>query len=245
MTARATDAAGTYDTGYDVVEYPHTQRRHVPKPATARIKVIDVTVAPNTRVGYIMGVGDQVPQALSQLGARVDLITPEQLASARPVAVQRDRHRRAGVRAPSGSAGQQQAADRVRLGRRHGAGAVQQVRVQRGAVRAVSGQGVVRPRDRRERADRGAPAVRSGVLDAEQARARDLDGLGAGARALLPRRARSALRRSPVHHGSRSSSTRASRPARWSKRVSARAAGCTLALGSGGSCQQGPSGRTA
>jgi len=81
VTARATDAAGTYDTGYDVVEYPHTQRRHVPKPATARMKVIDVTVAPNTRVGYIMGVGDQVPQALSQLGARVDLITPEQLAS--------------------------------------------------------------------------------------------------------------------------------------------------------------------
>ena len=65
VTARATDAAGTYDTGYDVVEYPHTQRRHVPKPATARMKVIDVTVAPNTRVGYIMGVGDQVPQALS------------------------------------------------------------------------------------------------------------------------------------------------------------------------------------
>ncbi len=82
VTARVTDAAGTYDTGYDVVEYPHTQRRHVPKPATARIKVIDVTVAPNTRVGYVMGVGDQVPQALSQLGARVDLITPEQLASA-------------------------------------------------------------------------------------------------------------------------------------------------------------------
>ena len=82
VTARVTDAAGTYDTGYEVVEYPHTQRRHVPKPATARIKVIDVTVAPNTRVGYVMGVGDQVPQALSQLGARVDLITPEQLASA-------------------------------------------------------------------------------------------------------------------------------------------------------------------
>jgi LmbE family N-acetylglucosaminyl deacetylase len=81
VTARVSDPAGTYDTGYDVVEYAHTQRRHVPRPATARIKVIDVSVAPNTHVGYVMGVGDQVPQALSQLGARVDLITPEQLAS--------------------------------------------------------------------------------------------------------------------------------------------------------------------
>ena len=43
----------------------------------------------------------------------------------------------------------------------------------------------------------------------------------------------------------RSSSTRASRPARWSKRVSARGAGCTLGLGSGASCQQEPSARTA
>jgi LmbE family N-acetylglucosaminyl deacetylase len=80
VTASVADAAGKYDTGYDVVEYPHTRRRHVPKPATARIEVIDVTVAPGVRVGYIMGVGDQVPQALKQLGASVDLITPEQLA---------------------------------------------------------------------------------------------------------------------------------------------------------------------
>ena len=89
VTARATDAAGTYDTGYDVVEYPHTQRRHVPKPATARMKVIDVTVAPNTRVGYIMGVGDQVPQALSQLGARVESHHAGAARFVRPLAVHR------------------------------------------------------------------------------------------------------------------------------------------------------------
>jgi hypothetical protein len=81
LGASASDAEGTYDIGYDVVEYPHTTRRHVPKPATARVKVIDVAVAPNLRVVYIMGVGDQVPQALAQLGATVDLISPEQLAS--------------------------------------------------------------------------------------------------------------------------------------------------------------------
>jgi hypothetical protein len=81
ITARVTDGAGAYDTGYDVVEYPHTQRRHVPKAATAKVKVIDVRVASGVRVGYIVGVGDQVPQALMQLGASVDFITPAQLAS--------------------------------------------------------------------------------------------------------------------------------------------------------------------
>jgi LmbE family N-acetylglucosaminyl deacetylase len=81
VSANASDAEGKYEIGYDVVEYPHTTRRHVPKPATAHVKVIEVAVAPNLRVGYVMGVGDQVPQALMQLGATVDLILPDQLAS--------------------------------------------------------------------------------------------------------------------------------------------------------------------
>ena len=81
VTAGVNDGSVTHETGYEVVEYPHTQRRHVPKPATANVKVIDVSVAPGVRVGYIMGVGDQVPQALTQLGVSVDLVTPAQLAS--------------------------------------------------------------------------------------------------------------------------------------------------------------------
>ncbi|MEZ5420073.1 MAG: hypothetical protein R2708_22400 [Vicinamibacterales bacterium] len=31
-------------------------------------------------MGYVMGVGDEVPQALEQLGARVELIGEDQLA---------------------------------------------------------------------------------------------------------------------------------------------------------------------
>ena len=61
-----------------------------------------------------MGVGDQVPQALSQLGARVDLITPEQLASGDLSQYNVDRHRRARLRAPPGPARQQPAAARLR-----------------------------------------------------------------------------------------------------------------------------------
>jgi len=40
-----------------------------------------VKIDSDARVGYIMGVGDQVPAALQQIGARVEMITPDILAS--------------------------------------------------------------------------------------------------------------------------------------------------------------------
>jgi hypothetical protein len=69
------------DQGYDVIEYPHIRRQHLVKPAASAMRVLDVTVAPNLRVGYVMGVGDQVPQAIQQLGADLAFISPEELAS--------------------------------------------------------------------------------------------------------------------------------------------------------------------
>jgi LmbE family N-acetylglucosaminyl deacetylase len=67
--------------GYEVVEYPHIHRRHVVEPARTRVKVIDVKIAPGLRVGYIMGVGDEMPAAIEQLGADVHLIGASELAS--------------------------------------------------------------------------------------------------------------------------------------------------------------------
>ena len=71
----------TSDLGYQVVEYPHTHRRHVVQAAAARVKVMDVMIAPGLKIGYIMGVGDRVPEAIAQLGARVTLIDADTLAS--------------------------------------------------------------------------------------------------------------------------------------------------------------------
>ena len=71
---------GSFSTGYQSIEYPHIQRRHKLIPATARVEVIDVALAPSLSVGYIMGVGDQVPSALQQLGARVTLIDSDEMA---------------------------------------------------------------------------------------------------------------------------------------------------------------------
>ncbi|MGD9905188.1 MAG: PIG-L family deacetylase [Vicinamibacterales bacterium] len=78
--AAVDDGATTYAQGYQVVEYPHTTRRHVLRTPEIAVSVLDVKVKPNLTVGYVMGVGDEIPAALEQLGARVELLTEEQLA---------------------------------------------------------------------------------------------------------------------------------------------------------------------
>ena len=84
LTAVVTDPADAKHTstrGYDVIEYAHIQRRHLVKDAKTRLKIIDVTLPAGLRVGYVMGVGDQVPQAIEQLGAALHLIGPDELAA--------------------------------------------------------------------------------------------------------------------------------------------------------------------
>jgi LmbE family N-acetylglucosaminyl deacetylase len=74
-------AGGTADQeGFQVIEYPHINRRHRVLAAETVVKVIDVKVAPNLRVGYIMGVGDQVPPSIEQIGVRLDMLGPDDLA---------------------------------------------------------------------------------------------------------------------------------------------------------------------
>ncbi|HXB72486.1 MAG TPA: PIG-L family deacetylase [Candidatus Acidoferrales bacterium] len=70
----------TFGSGYQEIEYPHVQRRQVIKPAETTLKVVDVKIASDVSVGYIVGVGDQVPPAIEQLGAKLTLIGPDELA---------------------------------------------------------------------------------------------------------------------------------------------------------------------
>ena len=129
----------TFGVGYQVVEYPHIQRRHKIIPAAARFKVIDVAIPAGLTVGYIMGVGDQVPAALQQLGARVTLIDSDEMAWGD---LSRYNAIVTGVRAYEQRAdlrGEQSSAAEVRRGRRNRYRSVQPDGVQSGAVRALSG----------------------------------------------------------------------------------------------------------
>ena len=76
----ANPAGQTFSRGYQVIEYPHIARYHIYDDAMTTLKVIDVRTPPNLTIGYIMGVGDQVPPAIEQLGAKVELIDADELA---------------------------------------------------------------------------------------------------------------------------------------------------------------------
>ena len=80
IRAIAETAEGRFDTGYQVVEYSHTGRRHLVRAAESTLKLIDVEVPANLTVGYIEGVGDEVPPAIEQLGATVEFVDTDELA---------------------------------------------------------------------------------------------------------------------------------------------------------------------
>jgi hypothetical protein len=80
VKAVVTSGGDRFINGYQVVEYPHTRRRHLIRAAEATLKIVDVAIAPRLSIGYVMGVGDQVPPAIEQLGAHVTLIDADGLA---------------------------------------------------------------------------------------------------------------------------------------------------------------------
>jgi LmbE family N-acetylglucosaminyl deacetylase len=81
VAANVTSGTTAWTRGFDVIEYPHVNRRHIYMPAETTITALEVQLPPGLSVGYVMGVGDQVPQAIAQLGASVRLLDEAELAS--------------------------------------------------------------------------------------------------------------------------------------------------------------------
>ena len=93
VTAPASRTAGTLEVGAEaqvggtafsrdlqLIAYPHIQTHRLYWPAVAMVQVMDLKLVP-LRVGYIMGSGDQVPDALRRIGVDVTLIDDETLAT--------------------------------------------------------------------------------------------------------------------------------------------------------------------
>jgi LmbE family N-acetylglucosaminyl deacetylase len=80
VKARVVEGATTYAQGYQVIEYPHTTRRHVLRAPEVVVKTLDVQVKPGLTIGYVMGVGDEIPPALEQLGADIEFLEADDLA---------------------------------------------------------------------------------------------------------------------------------------------------------------------
>ncbi len=81
IQAIVTSNGNTYKQGYDVISYRDLDQAVLYHPAVAAIKGIDVKVAPGLLIGYVMGVGDDVPAGLQQIGARVQLLSKDDLSS--------------------------------------------------------------------------------------------------------------------------------------------------------------------
>jgi len=70
-----------YTEGYEVIAHRDNEPRHLYHPATMVVRGIEVNVAPNLNVGYVMGVGDEVPKALEQIGVKVTMLGESDLAN--------------------------------------------------------------------------------------------------------------------------------------------------------------------
>src|SRR5262249_58366329 len=69
VTAVARAGAKEYREGYDVLEHRDLETRYLYRRATSEVKGVDVQIPAGLRVGYVMGVGDQVPAEVRPLGA--------------------------------------------------------------------------------------------------------------------------------------------------------------------------------
>ncbi|MGH9357269.1 MAG: PIG-L family deacetylase [Terriglobia bacterium] len=81
VTAVASYAGREYREGYQSAGYPGLRHYNYYRPAVYRTTGTNVKMAPRLAVGYVMGPGDEVPQALESLGIQVHLLTANDLAN--------------------------------------------------------------------------------------------------------------------------------------------------------------------
>jgi LmbE family N-acetylglucosaminyl deacetylase len=70
-----------YSDGYRTVGYPGLRPYNYYRPATYRARGVDVKVAPGLSLGYVMGPGDEIPQALEDIGVHPHLLGAAEIAS--------------------------------------------------------------------------------------------------------------------------------------------------------------------
>ena len=79
LQAIATTGNAEYRSGYTSAGYPGLRPYNLYQPATYRVTGVDVRIAPGLRIGYVMGTGDDIPSALTSLGATPRMLTAADL----------------------------------------------------------------------------------------------------------------------------------------------------------------------
>ena len=81
ITAVARAGGREYRRGYQAIRHRDYDIRYQYQDAVTRIRAVDVRLARRLTVGYVMGVGDEVPRGIEQMGAPVTLLGSEDLAT--------------------------------------------------------------------------------------------------------------------------------------------------------------------
>jgi len=83
-TIQAVVQAGghSYKTGWRAVGYAGLRPYNVYRPAQMLTRAVNVKLAPALRIGYIMGTGDEVPDAIEALGVMPHILTSAEVVSA-------------------------------------------------------------------------------------------------------------------------------------------------------------------
>jgi len=80
LTANATVEGKTYDQEVLEVAYPHIQTHRIYSKADVTVQVLDLKVA-SVKVGYIMGSGDKIPDAIRRLGLDLSMLSEKELST--------------------------------------------------------------------------------------------------------------------------------------------------------------------
>ncbi|UCG87532.1 MAG: PIG-L family deacetylase [Gemmatimonadota bacterium] len=75
-----TDDGSSFDSGIQLIEYPHIRPTSRIIPAAADVRLQPIRVPDVRLVGYVRGAADRVPEALQQLGLPLEIIDAEVLA---------------------------------------------------------------------------------------------------------------------------------------------------------------------
>ena len=80
LTAQALVEAQAYDQSMQTIAYPHMQTHRLYRAASSVMQLVDLKLD-DLRVGYVMGSGDKVPEAIRRMGIPLNLLSPEELAT--------------------------------------------------------------------------------------------------------------------------------------------------------------------
>ena len=81
INAIARSGGRDYQTGWQSVGYPGLRPYNQYKSTQLKTRKVDVKLAAGLRIGYVMGTGDLVPEAIEGLGSAAHLLTASELAS--------------------------------------------------------------------------------------------------------------------------------------------------------------------